>query len=160
MGRTFHLLAFPLEGFVALMLALSAQSQPDRTTEPKKYDAGKMAEVAKSLHECQMACDQCAIHCFKMAADGKKDHLMVAKLCRDCSEFCSAGGRIIAQEGPYTALIARSTAAACEFTAMHLEKHPGDEIMTRCAEQCRRCQKQCRDLIGLEHEKTTAPKTR
>lgn len=103
---------------------------------------------AEACSDCQRACDMCATHCAHLLADGKKEHATTLATCQDCADFCAAAAQIVARGGPFAALICQSCAEACARCATQCEKFPDDEHMTRCAKECRKCEKACRDMVA------------
>jgi hypothetical protein len=104
---------------------------------------------AKAAADCARHCDLCAAHCAKLVADGKKEHLATLRLCLDCAAFCQAASSITAKDGPMTDLITISCADACKRCGDECDKHASDPIMKRCAEECRACEKVCREMHKL-----------
>jgi hypothetical protein len=117
----------------------------------KKMDGREMTAAlqacAKACSDCQRACDLCATHCANMLHEGKKEHLKTLATCRDCATMCSAAAEIVARNGPFSALIAEACARACGHCAEACEAFPDDEHMKFCAEECRKCEKACNDLV-------------
>lgn len=101
---------------------------------------------AKSCDDCARLCDMCSVHCAKMLADGRKEHLATLRLCQDCSTICVATARVVGKDGPMSDLLYTACAEACKRCGDACAKHGGDDMIKKCADECRRCEKVCRDL--------------
>jgi hypothetical protein len=107
---------------------------------------------SKACDDCARICDTCAAHCARLAVDGKREHLETVRLCLDCSAICRAASTVSAKDGPMADLISITCADACKRCGDACEKHGNDPIMKRCAEECRSCEKVCREM----HKQTGA----
>lgn len=145
--------AFGMTGLSAMALAalegnVFAQAPQAAVGAPHHMEHDAMLQAcAKACSDCQRACDMCATHCAHQLADGKKEHLTTFGTCRDCADFCATAAQITARGGPFAALICRSCAEACARCAVECEKFPADEHMTMCAQECRKCEKACNDMV-------------
>jgi hypothetical protein len=110
------------------------------------HDAG-FDKCADACSDCQRACDSCAHHCAMMLAEGKKEHLMTLQTCQDCADICAAASQIVSRGGPFADLICMGCADACARCGKQCEQHAGDKHMTRCAEECRKCETACREML-------------
>jgi len=113
-------------------------------------------KCAKACSDCQRECDSCSVHCAKMVAEGKKDHLETLKTCQDCATHCAAAAAIMSRKGPFSDLICTACAEACARCGKACEKFPDDKHMKQCAEECRKCEKACREMLKYvkAHTKT------
>ena len=102
---------------------------------------------AKACNDCARQCDTCAAHCANLLAEGRKEHLQTLRLCQDCATLCQAAGSITARDGPMSNLICAACADACKLCGDECLKHPADPTMKRCAEECHKCEKACRDMV-------------
>lgn len=142
---------FGITGLSAVALAalegnLFAQAPQAAAPHHMEHDAMLQA-CAKACSDCQRACDMCATHCAHQLAEGKKEHLATLATCRDCADFCATAAQIVARGGPFAALICQSCAEACARCAIECEKFPNDEHMKLCAQECRKCEKACKDMV-------------
>jgi hypothetical protein len=106
-------------------------------------------KCARACSDCQRSCDSCSTHCAHLLAEGKKEHHKTLATCQDCATHCAAAASIVARKGPFSDLICKACAEACERCGKACEAFPGDKHMKQCAEECRRCEKACREM--LEH---------
>jgi hypothetical protein len=114
-------------------------------------------KCARACSDCQRSCDSCASHCADLLAAGKKEHRKTLATCQDCATHCAAAASIVARKGPFSDLICKACAEACDRCGKACAAFPEDRHMKQCAEECRRCEKACREM--LEHttnkERTT-----
>ncbi len=103
-------------------------------------------DCAKACSECQLVCDGCVTHCASMMNEGKKEHATTLKSCQDCADICTAAARILSRGGPYSKITCQACADICAQCASECEKFPNDPHMVRCAEECRKCEKMCREM--------------
>lgn len=137
-----------------VVLSLCGFAQQGQTQE-KKADHMEHNEMmqacAKACSDCQRACDMCSTHCSHMLGEGKKEHSVTLATCQDCSTVCSGASQIVARGGPFSGIICAACVDACAKCATQCEKFPDDKHMKMCAEECRKCEKACRDM--LKHAK-------
>ena len=109
-------------------------------------------QCAKACDDCGRTCDACSAHCLKLVAEGKKEHLKTLQLCQDCATACRASSSIVARQGPCSGMICTACADCCKMCAEACEKFTDDPTMKHCAEECRKCEKSCREMLKhLEH---------
>jgi hypothetical protein len=102
---------------------------------------------AKACDDCSRMCETCSSHCSRLLTEGKKEHEVTFRLCQDCAAVCQAAARITAKDGPMSQLICAACADACKRCGDECAKHAADPMMKLCAEECRKCEKVCRDMI-------------
>src|SRR4051812_14420218 len=139
-------------GVVALSLAVAglvAFVQQGRTAEKgdHKDNPEAMQACAKACSVCQRACDGCATHCSQQLAEGKKGHLTTLACCQDCATCCAAAAQICSRGGPCCAMICECCTKACNHCATACEKFPDDKHMKLCAEECRKCEMACKEMV-------------
>lgn len=105
-----------------------------------------MLDCAKACADCALECESCSAHCLHHVLGGHKEHAVTLKACRDCADVCAAAAQIVARFGPYSMQICDSCAEVCNLCAQECEKFPDDAKMKKCAQQCRACEKACRDM--------------
>lgn len=123
-------------------VANSAFGQSDALSK-----SSSMQQCATECYDCAQECDTCAAHCADMLAKGKHDHLATLRSCADCSDICRAAGAASARGGVHAALICKACGDVCEACATSCEKHPDNEVMTRCAKACRDCATECKNMV-------------
>jgi hypothetical protein len=82
-----------------------------------------------------------------LVREGKKDHFLTMETCLDCADLCSVAARITARKGPFSNTVCEACADACAMCGKECEKFSDDEHMVRCAKECRKCEKACRDMV-------------
>ena len=102
---------------------------------------------AKACDDCARYCDTCAAHCARLMAEGRKEHHETLRLCQDCASVCQAAASITAKDGPMSQMICTACAEACKTCGDACNKHADDPIMKRCADECHKCEKVCRDML-------------
>jgi hypothetical protein len=157
---------FSLLGLGGAALALTGLAEAQQAKPQDSKNAGRRAggaapqdlakhkmhgehllACAKACSDCQRECDACASHCAHKTAEGMKEHLKTLMTCQDCADFCAAAAQIVARGGPFAMLICQPCAEACAACGKECEKFPDDEHMKRCAAECRKCEKACRDML-------------
>jgi len=135
-----------LAGLVAIGFTFTASADEKRAVEADKH-SGMHMECAKACNDCQRECDDCVLHCTEMLVAGKKEHARILGTCNDCANLCSVAAQIVARQGPMSMTICDACAKACNTCAATCEKFPDDEQMKRCALECRKCEKACREML-------------
>jgi hypothetical protein len=106
-------------------------------------------KCARACSDCQRLCDACATYCAKALAKGSEHHLEMLVSCQDCASLCVAASQIVARDGLFSDLVCRACEEACARCASRCERHPQDgAVMTRCAEECRKCETACREMLA------------
>ena len=109
--------------------------------------AGHMQGCAKACAECMRECDACSRHCAELVASGHKDHLETLGTCADCSSFCEMAAHVVARGGPMSRTACEACAKACAVCGAACAKFPDDQHMKRCADECKSCEKACREML-------------
>jgi len=132
-----------------LTISMFGFAQQGRTADKVAHTehSEAMQACAKACSDCQRACDTCATHCAHMLAEGKKEHLTTLATCLDCSTICAAASQVVARGGPFSNTVCTACADCCARCATQCEKFPEDKHMKACAEECRKCEKACRDML-------------
>lgn len=98
---------------------------------------------------CEQACTACADAC--LAEEEIERLTRCIRLDLDCSDICSATGRVLSRhtDTDLRVVIAQlqACATACEICAIECESHRHSHCQT-CGDACRRCQKACEDLLA------------
>lgn len=110
---------------------------------------GAFEKCARACSDCQRECDACATHCAEMLSNGEKHHLATLMACRDCADVCATAAQIVARGGTYADVICRACADTCTQCAKECDHHGRDDkMMSRCAEECRKCESACRAMLS------------
>jgi hypothetical protein len=120
---------------------------------PPVVDAGVLAR-------CIDECSGCAAHCTicadaSLAEDDVRDLERCLRLCLDCADACVATARIVARQTDPDPGIQRhqleACLSACGKCAEECERHAHHHAHCRlCAEECRRCERACQDLLAAQ----------
>jgi hypothetical protein len=134
---------------LAGVLALSADASAPGGRE--KGEAGHhkvmFRKCAEACHRCQRECISCGHHCAELVAEGKRDHLKTLRSCQDCATICAAAAQIVSREGPYSGIMCKACAEACDKCERACREFREDRHMKECAEECRHCEKECREML-------------
>jgi hypothetical protein len=114
-------------------------------------DANVLAAAVDALSDCAQAC----------AADTDADLneqdlaeiVRCIRQCLDCTDICTATGRVLSRLAEYDADVTRplleSCVAICKSCGDECERHAPHHAHCRvCAEACRRCEQACRELLA------------
>ena len=126
-----------------LALVVAAFTAEGKARDKSHDHAAAYDTCDKACGDCQRECDSCATHCAKLIADGKKEHLKTLQTCQDCATHCSAAACIVPCMGPFSDTICTAWAEACARCG----KFPDDAHMKKCADECKKCEKACRDML-------------
>lgn len=110
---------------------------------------------AKACDDCARMCETCSAHCAKLVLAGNKGHHDTLKLCQDCAAICTAAGRVTAKDGPLAGVVCAAAAEAAKVCGDACEQHAADPIMKQCADECRKAEKVCREMVKIKA--TTKP---
>jgi hypothetical protein len=123
-------------------------------TYPRDFnvDAQLLARCIEACSACSLACTHCADDCLSEA--GVQQLVRCVRLNLDCADICAATGRVASRQTEYdanvTAAILEACIAACRSCGDECARHAehGMEHCAVCADECRRCEQACRDLLA------------
>ena len=107
-------------------------------------------DCLKACADCAKSCEMMFHHCFKLTAQGHKEHAKSARIALDCAEFCGLSARLIARMSPLMGLSCTACAEACKKCGDECGKSDMAE-MKACAEVCRKCEQSCREMAANMH---------
>ena len=84
----------------------------------------------------------------------QESHFKTLQTCQDCATACRAASCIVARNGPFSDLICTACADTCKRCGDACEKLQDDSMMEHYEDECRKCEKSCRDM--LKHATTPA----
>jgi hypothetical protein len=118
---------------------------------PLVADAGGLARCVDECGECAGHCTICAD--ASLAEDDVRDMERCLRLCLDCADTCVATARILARQTSADPAIQHRQLEACLIAcgncAAECERHAQQHEHCRlCAEECRRCERACQDLLA------------
>ena len=115
-------------------------------------DAGVLAAALDALSDCAQACATDAD--ADLAEENLAEMVKCIRLCRDCTDVCTATLGVVSRQTAYDPAITRPLLEACVATC----KSCGDECARHaphyahcrvCEQACRRCEQACRELLGV-----------
>jgi hypothetical protein len=109
---------------------------PQQPSTSQKTPKDTCVEPCKA---CAAICAECMKHCDKL---GHKD---IARMCEACHHACLMCATAVANKTPNAWQACELCEKFCNDCAAMCDKHPGDEIMKKCADECRKCAKACAD---------------
>lgn len=113
-------------------------------------DPAVLAACIEACLACAQSCTACADAC--LAEETVADLRSCIRLNLDCADVCAATGHVLSRlEGDLSLIstLLETSRVACAACAVECEKHAGHhEHCNVCAEQCRRCEKACADLLA------------
>ena len=122
-------------------------------TFPKEItlDRTKLASAIEELLACSETCTACADAC--LSEDMVMELAKCIRTCMDCADVCATTSRVLTRHTGYDANITRTLLEACMMAckscgdecSQHADMHDHCRI---CAEECRRCESACRDLLA------------
>jgi len=122
-------------------------------TYARSFEAGAddLASAIDALVDCAATCTQCADACLS-----EGDRMELARcigLNHDCADVCATASRVISRQAGYDASVTRALLTACLAACRSCGDECGShaqhmEHCAICREQCRRCEKACRTLLG------------
>ena len=114
-------------------------------------DVALLARCIDECAECAGTCTVCADACLGEEEVGPL--VRCIRLCLDCADACVDAGRILARNTEPDADTQRTALgaclAACRACAEECERHASHHEHCRLsAEECRRCERACSDLLA------------
>ena len=118
---------------------------------PPLADMAALVRCIDECAECAATCTVCADAC--LAEDDIRELARCIRLCGDCADACVDAGRILSRQTDPDAdtqgTALEACLAACRASAEECERHaPHHEHCRICAEECRRCERACGDLLA------------
>jgi hypothetical protein len=124
------------------------------TTHPRPpvADVAVLARCIDECGSCEATCTVCADAC--LAEDDVAAMVRCIRLCLDCADACAGTRRILSRQteaNPATQRFAlEACLATCRASAGECERHAHHHEHCRlCAEECRRCERACADLLAV-----------
>jgi len=116
--------------------------------EHPQTEAGRTqrGDAAPEMDECIKTCLECARLCQQaraqlQAKQDAGDELLALLL--DCAECCELCARWMQRGSAFAADLCALCATVCKTCEEACEALPGDELLQKCAEACRRCFDTC-----------------
>jgi hypothetical protein len=120
---------------------------------PREFNVDRQLLVAciEACSDCAEACTQCADDC--LSEQTVQELAKCIRLNLDCADICETTGRVVSRQTGYDANVTRAVLEACvavcrscsdecEIHARHGMAH-----CKVCAEECRRCEQVCQELL-------------
>ena len=114
-------------------------------------DRGLFVRCIEACYDCAESCTQCADDC--LGEESVQELTSCIRLNLDCADICAATGRVVSRQtsvdANVTSAIVQACIAACRSCGDECERHPahGMEHSRVCAEECRRCEQACQELL-------------
>jgi hypothetical protein len=122
-------------------------------THPRPLIAD-VAVLARCLDECDVCQTTCTICAdASLAEEDVATMVRCIRLCLDCADACNATSRIVSRQTEPDTVTQRTVVAACvaacRACAAECERHAQHHEHCRLsAEECRRCERACEDLLA------------
>ena len=113
--------------------------------------ADRLLQCIEECYSCAQTCTACADACL---AESMVDQLrQCIRLNLDCADVCMTTSRVVSRQTEYDAGVTRPLLEACIAVCRSCGDECGGhaEMMEHCricAEQCRRCEQACQDLLS------------
>ena len=140
-------------GAGAASLAVISASAASADDNPAHQKDATHEDCLKACTHCATTCDATFHHCYRMVAEGKREHAKPLHLLSDCAGFCSLSASMIAKHSPLMAYSCDACADACRITATEIEKFSEPE-MKAAAKALRDCEASCTAMVKMmkDHE--------
>ena len=114
-------------------------------------DSSVLARTIEALDDCAQACAADAD--ADLSEPNVAEMVHCIRLCVECTDICTATGRVISRPSEYepdvTSHLLEACIAICKACGDECEHHAQMHEHCRvCAEACRRCEHACRDLLA------------
>jgi hypothetical protein len=115
-------------------------------------DQQVLVRCIEACRDCEQACTQCADAC--LSEQDVHSLVRCIRLCLDCADLCVATGNVVSRQTGYDANVTRAVLQACMVACRSSAdecQHHADRGMKHCqvcADECRRCERSCEDLLG------------
>ena len=114
-------------------------------------DRGLLVRCIEACYDCAESCTQCADDC--LGEENVQELTSCIRLNLDCADICAATGRVVSRQtdvdANVTSAIVQACIAACRSCGDECELHAahGMEHCRVSAEECRRCEQACQELL-------------
>ena len=117
---------------------------------PPIADLAVLVRCIDECGECEATCTICAD--ASSAEDDVRTMVRCISLCLDCSDTCDATRRVLSRQTDPDSTVKRTAVEAClvvcRACAEECERHAQHHEHCRLsAEECRRCESTCQDLL-------------
>jgi hypothetical protein len=118
---------------------------------PPIAEVGVLAACIDECATCTASCTVCADAC--LGEPDVQELVRCIRLCLDCADACVAAIRLLGRqtepERESQLLVLETCLAACRACATECERHAHHHEHCRLsAEECRRCERACGDLLA------------
>ena len=129
-----------------------ARQMLDSYPRTVNLDAGVLAATIDALSDCAQACT--ADVDADLSEQNLAEMVRCIRLCLDCVDVCTATVGVTSRLAEYDANVIRpllqACVAICKSCGDECERHaPHHEHCRVCAEACRRCEHDCRELLAV-----------
>jgi hypothetical protein len=102
----------------------------------------KMQDCIEDCQKCHNVCIETAIHSLQKG--GKYAEPFHLRLLADCAEICQTSANFMLRGSELHFKTCAVCSDVCVSCAVSCEHFKDEEMMNRCAEECRRCAESCR----------------
>jgi Domain of Unknown Function (DUF326) len=118
---------------------------------PATADLAKLVRCIDECSACEATCTVCAD--ASLAEEDVAMMVRCIRLCLDCADICNTTLHVLSRQtepDPMTQrAVVEACLAACRASAKECERHAQHHEHCRlCAEECRRCETACQELLG------------
>jgi hypothetical protein len=118
---------------------------------PATADLAPLVRCIDECGDCEATCTICAD--ASLAEDDVGEMVRCIRLCLDCADLCGTTRRVLSRQtepDPATRRAAlEACLSACRASAEECDRHAQHHEHCRlCAEECRRCESACQDLLA------------
>jgi hypothetical protein len=126
-----------------------ARQMLDSYPHPVNVDASVLATAIDAMSDCAQACT--ADTDADLSEQNLAEMVKCIRRCLDCTDICTATGKVISRLAEYdpsaTRPLLEACAAICQSCGDECERHAHYEHCRICGEACRRCEQACRELL-------------
>ncbi len=117
-------------------------------------ESNALLRCIEECYSCAQTCVSCADACLAEETSDKLKQCI--RLCHDCADICAATGAMTSRRTGSNEKVLRSVIEVCETAcavcAQECEKHGQHHAHCRiCGEECRRCEKACKEAAKVVH---------
>lgn len=120
-----------------------AQRMGERISQQVEIDA-EMRDCIRECQACSAICLETVTHCLQTG--GPHAEVTHIRTLLDCAESCQTAANFMLRGSDLHPRTCAVCSEACERCATSCEQFPDDQMMQRCAAECRRCAASCRAM--------------
>jgi hypothetical protein len=106
----------------------------------------EMQVCIQNCIQCHQVCEQMIQHC--LSKGGLHSETTHIRTLQDCAQICAASADFMIRQSSLHSRTCGICAEACLACAIECELFTDDEMMSMCADVCRRCTESCRKMAA------------